>query len=244
MPAHGRNRIQDRQPIPKLLVGSRLNPTAPGCSPDAISDGHDLAIERRRLGQCHRLGKTAVVASGLCDPPPAPAPLGGRPTASRVFALFTMSVAGCRHPAMSVAGCRHPAMSSSRDPDGQDHRRDGPADRIGGGSGGDLVGRGGVEPPASRLSGVRSNHLSYRPWRSPDLRRSRRRQAWWSLPGSNRRPPACKAGALPAELRPRSSAPAGFAAPPQKPLVEPVAPEGRKPKDDRVHQNLASPDLG
>jgi hypothetical protein len=27
---------------------------------------------------------------------------------------------------------------------------------------------------------------------------------WWSLPGSNRRPPACKAGALPAELRPRS----------------------------------------
>ena len=27
---------------------------------------------------------------------------------------------------------------------------------------------------------------------------------WWSLSGSNRRPPACKAGALPAELRPRS----------------------------------------
>ena len=26
---------------------------------------------------------------------------------------------------------------------------------------------------------------------------------WWSLPGSNRRPPACKAGALPTELRPR-----------------------------------------
>ena len=26
---------------------------------------------------------------------------------------------------------------------------------------------------------------------------------WWSLSGSNRRPPACKAGALPAELRPR-----------------------------------------
>ena len=26
----------------------------------------------------------------------------------------------------------------------------------------------------------------------------------WSQPGSNRRPPACKAGALPAELRPRS----------------------------------------
>ena len=36
---------------------------------------------------------------------------------------------------------------------------------------------------------------------------------WWSLPGSNRRPSACKADALPAELRPRagrrSSRPAG-----------------------------------
>ena len=27
---------------------------------------------------------------------------------------------------------------------------------------------------------------------------------WWSQSGSNRRPPACKAGALPAELRPQS----------------------------------------
>lgn len=57
-----------------------------------------------------------------------------------------------------------------------------------------VVGLGGLEPPASPLSGVRSNHLSYRPnvltgW-------------WWSLSGSNRRPPACKAGALPAELKP------------------------------------------
>ena len=32
-----------------------------------------------------------------------------------------------------------------------------------------LVGRGGLEPPTSRLSGVRSNHLSYRPgrWAGP-----------------------------------------------------------------------------
>jgi hypothetical protein len=26
---------------------------------------------------------------------------------------------------------------------------------------------------------------------------------WWRMPGSNRRPPACKAGALPAELIPQ-----------------------------------------
>jgi hypothetical protein len=32
----------------------------------------------------------------------------------------------------------------------------------------ELVGRGGLEPPTSRLSGVRSNHLSYRP-------------SWWSV---------------------------------------------------------------
>ena len=34
-------------------------------------------------------------------------------------------------------------------------------------------------------------------------RRSTKRN-WWSLTGSNRRHPACKAGALPAELRPHS----------------------------------------
>ena len=59
-----------------------------------------------------------------------------------------------------------------------------------------VVGLGGLEPPASPLSGVRSNHLSYRPKMCLYFR-------WWSLSGSNRRPPACKAGALPAELRPR-----------------------------------------
>ena len=30
-----------------------------------------------------------------------------------------------------------------------------------------MVGRGGLEPPTSRLSGVRSNHLSYRPILAP-----------------------------------------------------------------------------
>src|SRR3546814_15156840 len=33
-----------------------------------------------------------------------------------------------------------------------------------------MVGRGGVEPPTSRLSGVRSNHLSYRPPLSHPIR--------------------------------------------------------------------------
>ena len=33
----------------------------------------------------------------------------------------------------------------------------------------------------------------------------------WSVPGSNRRPPACKAGALPTELTPRGLYPSGFA---------------------------------
>jgi hypothetical protein len=30
---------------------------------------------------------------------------------------------------------------------------------------------------------------------------------WWSWPGSNRRPPACKTGALPTELQPRREKP-------------------------------------
>ena len=61
-----------------------------------------------------------------------------------------------------------------------------------------VVGLGGLEPPTSPLSGARSNHLSYRPV-------ARRCPRWWSQSGSNRRPPACKAGALPAELWPRLS---------------------------------------
>jgi hypothetical protein len=42
--------------------------------------------------------------------------------------------------------------------------------------------------------------------RRPAIRSSRRSEGWWSRTGSNRRPPACKAGALPAELRPHLSA--------------------------------------
>jgi hypothetical protein len=60
-----------------------------------------------------------------------------------------------------------------------------------------LVGLGRLELPTSPLSGVRSNHLSYRP-------NSRGPEGWWSWSGSNRRPPECKSGALPAELQPPS----------------------------------------
>ena len=73
-----------------------------------------------------------------------------------------------------------------------------------------VVGSNGLEPSTSRLSGVRSNHLSYEPmYVAGSLHRptcfaaaclSARR--WWRRTESNCRPPACKAGALPAELRP------------------------------------------
>jgi hypothetical protein len=43
---------------------------------------------------------------------------------------------------------------------------------------------------------------SFSPACQPKLQRS---EVWWSQTGSNRRPPACKAGALPAELWPRKS---------------------------------------
>ena len=58
-----------------------------------------------------------------------------------------------------------------------------------------LVGLGRVELPTSPLSGVRSSQLSYRPVEKPGTN-------WWSWSGSNRRPPECKSGALPAELQP------------------------------------------
>lgn len=49
----------------------------------------------------------------------------------------------------------------------------------------EVVGRGGLEPPTSRLSGVRSNHLSYRPgFRFAQQNKTRGRQATFeeSLP--------------------------------------------------------------
>ena len=77
-----------------------------------------------------------------------------------------------------------------------------------------LVGSSGVEPPTSCLSGMRSNLLSYEPLllaqpRSTfDLQsnsyepRFRFCNRWWRWRESNPWPPACRAGALPAELHP------------------------------------------
>ena len=62
------------------------------------------------------------------------------------------------------------------------------------------VGLSGLEPPTSRLSGVRSNRLSYKPSVVSDARKF---LSGWRRRDSNSRPPACKAGALPTELRPR-----------------------------------------
>ena len=63
-----------------------------------------------------------------------------------------------------------------------------------------MVGSNGLEPSTSRLSGVCSNQLSYEPVEPRVMR------FWWRLAGSNRWPPACRAGALPAELNPQKYA--------------------------------------
>ena len=60
-----------------------------------------------------------------------------------------------------------------------------------------VVGLNGFEPSTSRLSGVRSNHLSYKPMYKESI-------SWWRWGESNSWPSACKADALPAELHPHS----------------------------------------
>ena len=60
-----------------------------------------------------------------------------------------------------------------------------------------MVAEEGLEPPTSRVWTVRSSQLSYSAIYCYLLIFN-----WWRLGGSNPWPPACKAGALPAELSP------------------------------------------
>jgi hypothetical protein len=76
---------------------------------------------------------------------------------------------------------------------------------------------------------VRSKDCSHRPCGFSEQSQHRTRvrvpegigggKSWWSQPGSNRRPPACKAGVLPAELWPQHwLVGLGGVAPPTSPL--------------------------
>ncbi len=73
------------------------------------------------------------------------------------------------------------------------------------------LGAGGLGDPSGSVFSSHVQQQANRTQRSrPQTRLSRLNGAtWWSLSGSNRRPPACKAGALPAELKPRCRHTAG-----------------------------------
>ena len=57
-----------------------------------------------------------------------------------------------------------------------------------------MADRTGLEPATSGVTGRHSNQLNYRSAYFLTL------EFWWVMTGSNRRPSACKADALPAEL--------------------------------------------
>ena len=62
-----------------------------------------------------------------------------------------------------------------------------------------MADRTGLEPATSGVTGRHSNQLNYRSADRSDFI-SRAYKEWWVMTGSNRRPSACKADALPAEL--------------------------------------------
>ena len=72
---------------------------------------------------------------------------------------------------------------------------------------------------AAKFDCQRSERLVYRitpTWGESRFKMFAGRRKWWSWPESNRRPPACKTGALPIELQPpvtESRTPAGPARP-------------------------------
>ena len=111
-----------------------------------------------------------------------------------------------------------------------------------------MVGPSGLEPPTSCLSGTRSNHLSYEPifkhfflkdrflsdellWSvmiASQVISSLREgwtllSSWWRWWDSNPWPPACRAGALPAELHPHILPSAVISAPQVKSLRGDIA---------------------
>ena len=59
--------------------------------------------------------------------------------------------------------------------------------------------RTGFEPATPGVTGRYSNQLNYRSVRTSS-ERQRFKRSWWVLQGSNLRPTACKAVALPTEL--------------------------------------------
>ena len=130
------------------------------------------------IGQCIRLGKTVFVlqaprqprglgnprfgSNGSCRPSPT---RDGREHVS-CFSLFTMSKAfrSSRNADSITCGDAVSASAHCTAMRGSPRRAAVAALEARGRSCRDtLVGRGGLEPPTSRLSGVRSNHLSYRP---------------------------------------------------------------------------------
>src|SRR6218665_3401694 len=66
---------------------------------------------------------------------------------------------------------------------------------------------------------------------------------WWRMTGSNRRPPACKAGALPAELIPRACLSSGSGVWPLVGLVglEPTTPPLSTPRSDQLNYKPPHP---
>ena len=69
-----------------------------------------------------------------------------------------------------------------------------------------LAERTGFEPATPGVTGRYSNQLNYRSVFDTVLERLLDRDVWWVLQGSNLRPTACKAVALPTELNTREGA--------------------------------------
>ena len=68
----------------------------------------------------------------------------------------------------------------------------------------EMAERTGLEPATPGVTGRYSNQLNYRS--ELDAPAAIPQAAWWVLQGSNLRPTACKAAALPTELNTRESA--------------------------------------